>query len=167
MTLAEKIRKIREEKGMTQKQVASIMGISQQAYGQYESGTREPKPETLGRIALALGENIGELLKNSYPLDVDSKEQANYLSRVIHGQYEQAVKEQQIFDKVLRESPLAADLWDYFSILNEHGQQTAVERVQELTQIPQYQLENSIPQDILDIAASAGQDKTDNLDTKD
>lgn len=167
MTLAEKIRKIREEKGMTQKQVASIMGISQQAYGQYESGTREPKPETLGRIALALGENIGELLKNSYPLD--AKEQENYVSRVIHGQYEQAIKEQQIFDKVLREFPHAADLWDSFSLLNEYGQKTAVERVQELTQIPQYQLENSSPPniDILDIIASADEDEADNLNTKD
>lgn len=48
------IKKIRESKGLTQKEVAKAMGISQQAYSQYESGKRVPKSETIERIAKAL-----------------------------------------------------------------------------------------------------------------
>lgn len=61
MTLAEKIKLARTKSGMTQKEVASRMEISQQAYGQYESGKREPKPETIARIANALGVTRYEL----------------------------------------------------------------------------------------------------------
>ena len=141
VTLAEKLKQLREQRGMTQKQVAELMGISQQAYGQYESGSREPKPDTLGRIAAALGTSPSNFFENSFVSDIESQE--NYLNDFIHGQLAQTVKEQRIFDKVLRQSPVTAELWDAFCLLNEKGQQVAVERVQELAQIPQYKLENS------------------------
>ena len=69
MTLAEKIKQIREKKGMTQKEVASLMGISQQAYGQYESGGRVPKTETVTRIAEALGVDYYTLDSESFATD--------------------------------------------------------------------------------------------------
>lgn len=53
--IAYNIKKMREAKGMTQKAVARIMGISQQAYAQYETGKRIPKQKTIERIAEALG----------------------------------------------------------------------------------------------------------------
>ena len=143
MTLAEKIRKIREEKGMTQKQVAAIMGISQQAYSQYESGAREPKPETMGRIAIALGVDIHDLLNGCFSSDANEK--IHYLAHSYIGQRdEQALAGRKALYEYLQESPLASDLWDSFCSLNERGKRTAIERVQELTQIPQYQLEESM-----------------------
>ena len=141
MTLAERIRRIREEKGMTQKQVASLMGISQQAYGQYESGAREPKPETLGRISAALGESASDLLKYSFPLD--EKKQEDYENRFIHGIVSQDSKEFQIFERVLDKMPRENDLLCEFSKLNDRGKLTAIERVHELTLIPQYQCDSS------------------------
>ena len=69
VTLAEKIKQIREKKGMTQKEVASLMGISQQAYGQYESGGRVPKTETVTRIAEALGVDYYTLDSESFATD--------------------------------------------------------------------------------------------------
>lgn len=72
MTLAERIKQIRDQKKMTQKEVASLMGISQQAYGQYESGTREPKKETIYRIADALGVSQFELLRPVMEHDADT-----------------------------------------------------------------------------------------------
>ena len=54
MTIGEKIRFIRLEKGMTQKQVAEKCGMADSAIRKYESGTQTPKIETLRRIATAL-----------------------------------------------------------------------------------------------------------------
>lgn len=53
-SFGDKLKKLRLSKNMTQKEVASAMGISQQAYGQYESGNRRPKIDTIVRIADAL-----------------------------------------------------------------------------------------------------------------
>lgn len=55
MTIGEKLRDIRKEKGFTQKELGNMLGITPQMIAQYESGKRKPKLETLQRIAEALG----------------------------------------------------------------------------------------------------------------
>lgn len=54
MTIGERIKKIRTETGLSQKEVAKRLGVSQPSYAQYESGKRKPKYETLVKIAQAL-----------------------------------------------------------------------------------------------------------------
>lgn len=54
MTVAENLKKIRKEKGFSQKEIAVKLGVSQPSYAQYENGKRVPKFETLQRIANAL-----------------------------------------------------------------------------------------------------------------
>ena len=61
MTVGERIKKIRLEKGMTQKQVADSCGMADSAIRKYESGQITPKFDTIQRIALALEVNPGEL----------------------------------------------------------------------------------------------------------
>lgn len=43
-----RLKKAREDIGMTQREVAKETGISQPSIAQYETGTREPDIETLG-----------------------------------------------------------------------------------------------------------------------
>lgn len=62
MTIGERIRHIRQQKGMTQKQVADSCGMADSAIRKYESGSQLPKIETLQRIADALEIPITELL---------------------------------------------------------------------------------------------------------
>lgn len=50
-----KIKKIREKRQLTQKQLAELIGISGSAMRSYELGDRKPKKEVLERIAMALG----------------------------------------------------------------------------------------------------------------
>ena len=50
------LKKYRELRGMTQQEIASQLGISQQAYGQYERATREPRIDTLRSMSKILGE---------------------------------------------------------------------------------------------------------------
>lgn len=139
MTLAENIRRIREEKKMTQKSVASLMGISQQAYGQYESGSREPKPETLGRIAAALGTTLNEITKETDSVPDDDGAMKNYIKSFVWGQGTQLMTQWDAFFKILHEIPHASELWCAFDKLNDAGRSIAVERVEELSLIPKYQ----------------------------
>lgn len=53
--LSDKIKAIRISKGMTQKQLADILDVSQNAIYNWENGKREIKIETLQKIADALG----------------------------------------------------------------------------------------------------------------
>lgn len=61
MTIGESIKAARKKAGLTQKALADRLGIPYQGISQYERGTRNPKPETLGRIASALGITLEEL----------------------------------------------------------------------------------------------------------
>lgn len=54
MTPGERIKKLRKEKGMTQKELAKKLGFSPSYLGQYENGYRNPKPSTVKKIADAL-----------------------------------------------------------------------------------------------------------------
>ncbi len=51
MTFAENLKKIREDIGFSRKDVAEALGITVQAYGNYELGHREPRLEMIVAIA--------------------------------------------------------------------------------------------------------------------
>ena len=56
-----RLRKLRAEKGMSQKDVADAVGMTQAAISQLESGRRVATPKTVKRLAEALGVDIEEL----------------------------------------------------------------------------------------------------------
>jgi transcriptional regulator with XRE-family HTH domain len=59
---ASNLKNCRLAKKLTQKQLSEMLGITQQAYAQYESGKRTPKLDTLRRIAKALDVDWTELV---------------------------------------------------------------------------------------------------------
>ena len=54
-SLAKKLKKLRDEQHLTQKEVADKARITESAYRAYELGDRNPKPDILDGIAKALG----------------------------------------------------------------------------------------------------------------
>lgn len=56
------LRAIRQERHMTQQQVANHLGITRQALSNYENGTREPEYDLLCRLAELLRCPVGRLL---------------------------------------------------------------------------------------------------------
>lgn len=62
MTVGERIRSARKAAGLTQAQLAKKLGVPYQSVGQWERGTRNPKYETLERIAAALETSASELM---------------------------------------------------------------------------------------------------------
>lgn len=59
------IKERRIEKGLSQDEVAKKIGVSQQAYGRYELGQREPGLQTILQLAEILEFSAGEFF-NSY-----------------------------------------------------------------------------------------------------
>ena len=60
--VSENIRKLRKEKGLTQKQLVEILGISQQAINAYENNNRVPNTKTVIKMAAAFDVDISELM---------------------------------------------------------------------------------------------------------
>ena len=55
MTIGENIKRIRKEKGLTQKQLGSLCQMADSAIRRYELGKARPKLETIHKIATGLG----------------------------------------------------------------------------------------------------------------
>lgn len=60
-SFAQRIKKLREMRGYTQKQLAEKAGIHEMSIQFYEYGTRRPKPEQLPKLAEALDVDIAYL----------------------------------------------------------------------------------------------------------
>lgn len=65
MTFGTNLKKYRESKGFTQKQVAKALGITEQAYQRYELGTREPSFSMMNKIGEVL--NIAPVYFFTFP----------------------------------------------------------------------------------------------------
>lgn len=123
MTIGEKIKKARTDAKMTQKELAEKCGMADSAIRKYESGKVTPKLDTIAKIARAMGLYAGDL--------VDA------------GQWGQV----QLGESEEMPSTAESKLLSHFRNLNDNGQSVAVERVQELAQIPAYQRPADGPQD--------------------
>jgi transcriptional regulator with XRE-family HTH domain len=78
MTVGDKIKQIRKDKGLQQKAVASEVGLDQSNYNKVENGRREPSVEVLQKLAVFFGVTVDELLnpddkKQPTPVTVEDK----------------------------------------------------------------------------------------------
>lgn len=133
MTTGQRIKAARKAVGITQKELGEKLGLSFQSIAQWENDLRKPKKETLWRIAKALNISLSLLLTKD--------EMEIFDSGVSEGQ--------DAADWVLRElegysfSKTEHFLISAFRELNDCGQQKAVERVEELTEIPRYRIQDA------------------------
>lgn len=61
MTTGERIRNARKNRGLTQNALGKLTGMSYQQIGQYETGKRTPKMDSMNKIAHALNVNVWSL----------------------------------------------------------------------------------------------------------
>ena len=74
MEFSERLKKLRKDTGLTQVDVASKLGISQQAYASWERGIKKPTQENLVKLSKIL-EDIELLFRmNSKGLSNEEKE---------------------------------------------------------------------------------------------
>lgn len=129
MTISEKIKTIRKERGLTQKQFGDLCGIHEVQIRKYERGEVTPKMENIKKIADGLGIHPSDLIGPEwFDLELgpeklsDLRDSVNTLHAV---------------DKVFGES--VSDLISKFSELNDLGQQKALDYVSDLTEQAKYQ----------------------------
>ena len=67
MEIGERIRKIRESKKMSQKEVTVISGVGTAMYSRIESGKTEPSITTLEKIASALRVGLSDFFNEDAP----------------------------------------------------------------------------------------------------
>ena len=87
MTIGEKIKEIRREKGITQGELAARLGVSQAMITQYENGTRGPKKfDTVKKIARALDVSADDILGREliHTMEEESQKTAQFEQIVIY-----------------------------------------------------------------------------------
>lgn len=116
----EEIRAARKRKGLTQKQLAEKMGVTETYISQYERDLRRPKPETVRRIAAAL------------EIDVFSIADFENATELLFSDTNEGIA------KYGDQFPA---LLSAFCALTDEGKREAVKRVQELIEVPGYKQE--------------------------
>lgn len=95
MQIAEKLKKIRKERGFTQKRLAEKAGLAEVTIRQYESGKREPKFKMVEKLAKALEISAAELTGDYSPsadLPEQIQKQLNRY-REIYDEWQQYIQE--------------------------------------------------------------------------
>ena len=127
--VGENIKKIRRVRGVTQAELSQAIGVNRATIARYESGGIQLSMEMAIKIANALGCSVGDF----YPMDSPERE----LGPIYQNSYN-ILENFRPPEQTKQERLTAA-----FDRLNDKGQEVAVDRVEELGKIPEYQKQPS------------------------
>lgn len=112
------IRKERMKQGLSQKQLGEMVGLPQQAINRIEQGQRKLDIELFEKLCQALKtEKIGSYNKNI----AQALKNATITTHILYGDPEKEERMSSLFE-----------------VLNDSGQDKAIEQVELLTKIPEY-----------------------------
>ena len=129
-SIGENIKKIRQEKGVSQKELANRVNVSQSAIYYYESGKREIRLDMLEKIAVALKTPLDRLVEVKVSKGVMNQPSLREIT-----------KNQTI---VKTNNKYFQKLANLFARLNESGQQKAVEQIELLAKIQEYKKDPNV-----------------------
>lgn len=78
MKFGERLKNFREQKNLTQEELASLSGISARSIQRYENGTNRPRVEAAEKIAKALDIQVDVLLGTNDMLVAEAKSKYGY-----------------------------------------------------------------------------------------
>lgn len=93
-TLGQRIRLLREERGLGQKEIGGLLGVSVSSIGKYENDERTPSPTAIVKLADFFGVSTDYLLGRS--------EIRNPLQTAYPGLPEEAIREIEEFKEFIR-----------------------------------------------------------------
>lgn len=123
MTIGENIRQARKKAGLTQRQLAEKSGVATITLQQYERGVREPKLDTIAKIARAMNLFASDLISDDQWQNVDMTFTD---TTELYGQ----------------ETPQYYRMVEAFSTLNHTGAEKAAVAVEDLAKVPEYRRED-------------------------
>jgi transcriptional regulator with XRE-family HTH domain len=103
LSIGENIRRIRKSKGITMRELAAVVGISEQGIGNYERGDREPGIDMINKIAAALDAPVHDLIGST-----EDKSPIKELGRLAKVELSQIIGSENLKD-LSRESLLLLD----------------------------------------------------------
>lgn len=94
--LGEKIRNLREDKELSQRQLADILGVSPSTVGMYEQGRRSPDKEMILELAKFFGVSVDYLLgtTNIKTSKTQSKHESKDVTDILLAAKEQLIKQE-------------------------------------------------------------------------
>lgn len=138
MEISDKLREARKKRGLTQKELADKLSVSQANYSQYETGKRIPKIHTLKKIADILGIPITTF----YPISMDIYDTEH--SVLIESDNANLDYDEQLhfrlseYQKAILNTYIKQQITKCLEQLNLAGQQKALEQLELLLKIPDY-----------------------------
>lgn len=103
-TMTSRIKELLEQKGITQRKLSELTGITESAISHYIKGDRIPRGMSLVKIAQALGTTADDLL--SCDQELDKERDLVYAKALIARNASQMTTEEKIgFIKLLMEAP--------------------------------------------------------------
>lgn len=130
MSIGEKIKQLRKEKGLTQKELGDKCGIADSAIRRYELGGANPKIDTLIKLSTALKCNVSDL--------VDDESKKNY--RGFDNNYKPFISLNDESLSLHTDGDKEFILLSNYRVLNEKGKEKAIEHVEMLIKIPEYRI---------------------------
>ena len=143
MNFSNNLHKLRKEKGLSQKKLAELTGVSQTAVYHWEQGMRTPKIEQIIKIADILKVPVEDLLI-SYSSElakkgIDSTNVNNTaMANIAAAGLATAKEMRSALESNGYVLPEDKPLLQHYHELNETGQDKAIEQVELLTKIPEY-----------------------------
>ena len=86
MTIEERIQELRKSKGLSQEQLAEVVGVSRQAISKWESGQSMPEIEKLMALSDLFGVSIDFILKGETAIAVDNQPRNRQRSTILGAQ---------------------------------------------------------------------------------
>lgn len=158
MSFGSRLKEARKKSGLTQAEVAEKLNVSASMIAQYETGKRNPKKETLSKIAniLNLGFTFAENGSAYFYDFVDAIDNPDYAEnqRFNNFQYKDALSETShqkhsgnmevnSIDLSKENNIFLNTMAELNKKLNSSGQSKAIEQVELLTKIPEYRKEDA------------------------
>ena len=153
MTIGTNIKYFRKERGLTQKQLADMLGVAPNTIAQYELGVSQPKLDQLQRIAESLHVSVvsffpdgwdylsqGNMPDDSNDLNEALNQANNERNEINILRNEIKSNQNQLADATgaIDEKVLLKAVYDMLIPLNRKGLLEAYKRVSELSEIKRY-----------------------------
>ena len=164
MTYGDRIKLARETANLTQEQLGEKLGVTGVTIMRYEKNQREPRQDQFKRLAAALNVDVNWLM-NGQTLEERNQGWKDYIAQ----RFREAQTSPTLYDKekilkaidIMSQTSSACpsafefenepgykalvQIDEALAKLNQEGQQEAVKRVKELTEIPRYRAETAPP----------------------
>lgn len=136
MTFGEQLKAARKRAGMTQEALASAVYTTKTAISRYESNQRIPRDEIFARLCLVLQVDVDEMQGLARLAGLSGAQVSNGIQSLFP--WFDRILEDETHEVHQGDNSAHSKLLAAFEALNPKGQQVAVERVEELTKIPDY-----------------------------